>query len=574
MLNALKVQLYTFRTLLRGLLALRQRGLSAIVNEIERELFLRNETVVDLAYSWPRRLLDAATRHPWTSLLVIVAIYLAVCLGTLLIQPAWLHLHVPNHVDDYYRDFANVNIGILAAQATLVAIVYPLVIALVGLLFEPRTTLGGRLSVFLQETAAIPTGASALLLCAAAAVQIPAASQFPVRIVAAGTAVNCLWFLLNTIGLGYVFLRNAIAYIHPKTRPQLIRSYLVNVAWRTQLRNLAAFNRQFGAVEYGYLPGARSTAEGAASDPQNDGQRPTVLISPIFRDVGNPAATVSLWRKRALRDIRLPVLDVVARSWLEAARSKPAPSPQRREIPRLVFAPVYGETYSGTLVLARTPDGHPLDWAQRLLVRLAYRFRAPSRVLDPPGTETFIKEAVADLILLIEAGRVHEFEAQLDALVELHVFLFQIAEVPDTDGSSFNYAQMEARGPWSVGYEWATEYRDLFGRAVSQLAHEPEFFARCAYVAARLYSKSAETTAPSALKTVHDIAQHLCWRLRDWPAATHKAESGWAGHAGTVFELPVRTADIYAGAWRSFVAGWERLPSYFYGGRADRGERS
>ena len=238
-----------------------------------------------------------------------------------------------------------------------------------------------------------------------------------------------------------------------------------------------------------------------------------------------------------------------------------------------MFAPIYGEIYSGVVELARTSAGPPLDWPQRFLIRRAYRFRPQSSTPAPPTTETLIKEAVADLIALVEAGRVQEFEAQLKGLADLHIFLFEIAEVPESDGTSFNYAQMEGLGPWTVGLKWATEYRDLFARATAKLAHEPSFFHNCAYLGSRIYAGVAKTTPPAALRSIIDVSFNLFFRLREWAASAHKLEGGTPGHAGLAFELQPRSKDIYADAWRSFVAGWERLPSNFYGGLTDRGER-
>ena len=149
-------------------------------------------------------------------------------LATLLIQPHHLGLKVPSNVTDYYRDFQNINVGILSAQAALVALVYPLVIALVGLLFEARTTTGGRLSIFFRETEAIATGGSSLALCAFLTVQMPVTAQLPLRTTFAATLLNWIWFIANLFGLGF-FLQRSFDFIRPQTRPTLLRRYAVNL---------------------------------------------------------------------------------------------------------------------------------------------------------------------------------------------------------------------------------------------------------------------------------------------------------------------------------------------------------
>src|SRR5262249_6757516 len=155
---------------------------------------------------------------------------------------------------------------------------------------------------------------------------------------------------------------------------------------------------------------------------------------------GDPATSTKIRGKKILANVRLPILAVVADSWLAAARQVQELRPRQRrrrnghchERARLIFAPIYGETYSGIVELARTSSAGPsLGGAHRLLVRWAYRFQPASGTPAPPSTETLVKEAVADLIASIDAGRRQEFEAQLRGLADLHIFLFEIAEVPE-----------------------------------------------------------------------------------------------------------------------------------------------
>lgn len=305
--------LQTAGILVKGLLAAPKPSLLGIVRQMERYYWRQNAVVATSAYPWPRRFLEAMTRHLFVAIISIALVYFAVAWLAVHALPISASLRAPAHVEDFYRDFLNINVGILTAQITLVALVYPLVIAMVGLLFEPRTTLGGRLSVFLQETAAIPTGCSALLLCAALAIQLLTTSQFPIRAIVTMTALNCVWFILNIAGLGFLFLANAIAYIHPGSRPRLLRRYTVNVAWRSELRTLMARNRLFNAVQYGYLPGSSGSEINSGVGDQNELEPiPKVLTHPFFRDLGDPVTSVTFRRKRTLIDVHLPTIAIVA----------------------------------------------------------------------------------------------------------------------------------------------------------------------------------------------------------------------------------------------------------------------
>jgi hypothetical protein len=226
----------------------------------------------------------------------------------------------------------------------------------------------------------------------------------PVRFVGAITALNCAWFILNIIGLGWLFLANAISYIQPQSRERLIRRYIANFAWQRQLREIMAHNRLFNAVLYGYLPRGADGPENGHIHRKGNAE---VAVSPFFRDMGEIGAETHLRGQQVLHDVRLPMLAVVAQAWLDRAQADNGLAPERRtepltpDAPRLIFMPIPGETYSGVLPLARVEHGPPLDWADRILVSLAYRFRSPPRVLTPPKTEALVKEAVTDLLALV-----------------------------------------------------------------------------------------------------------------------------------------------------------------------------
>ena len=185
------------RLLFRALVALWKPGLDAISRRAVRDHFARNPTTAALADSWGRRIVEGATRHTWIVVGIALSLYSALTFLSLRVEPSWIGLSISPLSGDYYRDLQDINVGVLSAQAALVALVFPLVIALVGLLFEGRMTSGGGLSVFFKETEAVAVGGSSLLLCAAIAIQLPIFAAVPARMGAAWTVANGGWFVLN-----------------------------------------------------------------------------------------------------------------------------------------------------------------------------------------------------------------------------------------------------------------------------------------------------------------------------------------------------------------------------------------
>ena len=541
------------RTLLAGLLALRGQTLLTITGDIEREHFRYNSTIAANVYSYPRRIIEGIEDHLWRTILGIILFYTGIIILTsLFIDPTWpcfQFLNKPYKIPD----FRSINIGFLGAQATLIAVVYPMVVALVGILFNARSTIGGRLSVFFKETEAVVTGGSALLFCATLVIQLYIIDQLRGRTMFAMTALNSVWFIINIYALGF-FLIKSFNYIRPQTRSDLFRRYLVNVVWRKELHEIIALNRQINAIYYGYLP----------STNKEDNTKSKVLITPFKSNLSE--ITIHFPQEKQLYDVRFDVLNEVVAGWLRGVEQVAKKSTSAQQVPNLILPLLYNYSYNDNVSFAASSSQHRLDWAGKFLIHYAYRFHPSSNIPKPPTTEEFFKEEVAELIELVEAGRTHEFQHQFKEIRDLHIFLFKISQSIDSDGRHFNYAQMSSTpiNFGNLGDSWAGQYRDLFKRVTNHLTKEPEFFKYCTYLGAEIYAAAIDIAPPSALRSINNIPYQLFFILNEWAVLTHKSERSIGGSSILPFELHAETTTIYDGAWRDFVAGWERLASVYY----------
>jgi hypothetical protein len=431
------------------------------------------------------------------------------------VEQPWFRFNPrPHDVTDYYRDFQTINVGLLGTQAALVALIYPLVIALVGVLFEARTTTGGRLDVFVSETEAIVTGGSALLLCAIIALQLPFGAQFPVRMVVATTVMNVAWFVLNAWGAGFFVVR-AFDFVRPQTRTDLVRRCAAGVAWKAELEVIVTANRFLNAVEYGYLPGGQRGHPSDGNDlgsVLNPAKAAAVSVSPWVPDTVEVSVEALLDEASVLADVRLPVLAVVAGAWLRSVReAMPLRQAGNGAGPHLIFRYPQSQLDPGPCVLADASGGHGLDWAQKVLVRRAYRFRRSNARRRPPprsATASLLREVVSELIPMVEVSRLQEFSTQLDQVIDLHAFLFQIAAAPGSP--SFNYARMESlTGFGQIGDEWARAYRDLSGAPLLDRRRHPSSSAMARS------SRPVSTTPPRVAACFRRLSP-ACTRSTGW----------------------------------------------------------
>lgn len=508
-------------------------SLSRIAKAHVRTHLKRNEASRLLRYGPLRRTLATVSRRPFSCLAMMMAIYFGALAGAWLVPFVPWGPQVPSSVDDYFRDFQTINLALMGAQATLLGLVYPLVIALVSLLFQETSARGARLNVYFKETEATAVGGMALFFIAIVSAQSPFYGQGPVRVVAAATAVNIFWFTANLIGLAF-FVRSSLDFVRPVGRHRMLESYLANTAWPGQFLAAVRANRLLGAQGYGYL-----------IEPIEAG---TVgLINPYEFDA--PILRKALPRPRVLVDVAFGRLNAVLKSQKRGTAYGRSPA-------ALTFSPSIDVTYSkGSVVLARGSGA--LSAAERFMLDRAYRFGKPGRRDSASLTQDLLTELIASAHAQFEAGNFDQFDARIDEAMQLHVRLYELAESPRSPSDNpFNYASIED-GWDTLGMSWAASYRATLHRAGDRIDREPRFFEKLIYLPSRLHRRITAVAPPEARTALFHIAAVPVVALLD-RAGQEKADATPAGApAPSVFDFGGAAGEKYKRFWINYVGGWE-----------------
>lgn len=518
-----------------------QPGLATIVRRIVDRHLRSNSEVEDHRYPRFIRLARWAVRRPFLAAAIVALPYLYVLT---LAYAGWvLAIELATDADASVRDFWTINVGVLGVQATLVGLVFPLVIAFVGLFNQGRASFASRLTIYIQSSNAIFVGVSSLALCVAITIELPFASLMN-DTGAAVTLLNVGWFAINSAALAY-FVLKTIAFLHPERRAPIIRSYVANVTWPRELTDSVMSNRWANVVAYGYLP------SGDESDPFSQNERARTWYSGLW-DRGEPRVSRTLSRQMRLDDVRIAVLAPIIRSWVADAHLR-----DDGQLHDFVISVEPGREYRGNQVLARATL--PLGLLTRIAIRASLTFRrAPSNDGSISGTSAVLSEMIADLIALIDTRQVDEFADQLSDVIAFHAFLYRLAQQSDED---FNFALLGVGGAFmggSLSNDWARSYRDVGRRAVERLPDETGFFGHLIYAPCRIYDRVAGDVTPKALQSLLRMADGFAYRLMDWGAAEHRSEARAAADERKAFRL-TRQAEPYDHAWRDLVAAWERL---------------
>jgi hypothetical protein len=508
-----------------------------------------NATLRTFRYGRFRRLLLWSADHPVVFVLWIGAA--AAGIAYLAAGQRWgFARHLPGLVIDEKFDPAAYTGVPWSVQATLVALVYPIVLAFVALMLQRRAHSTVALRVYVLDSGVVPAGASSIGLLLALGAQYFATPYSNQRLLAEYMAplllLNGTWFAVNLFLTGF-FLSRTVRFIQEEEQRHAYTRVAVDVVLRAELTSAV---KQHIFVNAPYADWGFS-AESADSDNQ-----PQVRMFKWVR--GEPVAKRDLKGSLVLHDVHLHLLKWVVRSWCERAR-QPCQR-DSRHAPVISFPPLVGEIATGEVVLCSVDNGPPLTAFERALVQVAFWYRPSRQGTLSLSTKKMLEEIGVEVEAAAEQRRFSAAEDGLRSVIRLHKTLL-LASAADSKGAAESAATIGtspyAFGENSFDIEWLKPYREIGRIAMGHLEEDSRLFRTLAVVPASI----AAELPPKPEKLVIDamlVALNLTYQLGGW--WTRKADAniapGATSFSGT---LPAPLSKVYEQALVAFVGSWGHL---------------
>lgn len=435
-----------------------------------------------------------------------------------------------------------------SVQATLVALVYPIVLAFIALMLQRKAYSTVALRAYVLDSAIAPAGASSVGLLVLMGAEYFATPYITPDAVAPWMApllvTNGVWLLINVSLTGF-FLSRTIRYIQEEEQQHVFTRVAVDVALRSELTS--------SVKQHLFLDAPQSEWNFPRfSLSNNDG--PQVVIYPL--NSGAVAATRRIRGNAILQDVHLHILHYVAHRWNRRALVMTS---GHQKVPRLIFPARIGQTYSGKVDLCLIENGPALTFIERLLVRIAFDYRNSRPTALSLSTKRMLEEIGHEVTSVAEQGRFNAAQEHLTTMLQLHKKLL-LACSSDTNGELENIAVItETSNTWnSTTFEqsWLSPYRDIARTAVNCLEDDPSLFRKLAYVPASL--ASALPARPEKLVIdAQNVGTHLMYQLAAW--WTRKADASLP--PGSMFsgKLPAPLSKVYEGAIVDFIGHWGHL---------------
>ena len=458
---------------------------------------------------------------------------------------------------------SNLSLSLLAAQAAILGIVYPIVIGLVSIFLSGQSAKKTRITIFLSETEVRTIGFSSFLFLMTISVETLFLDKVENAVFLILTSVNVLWFVANLVGTAY-FLWTSQSFLMPDGRIDVLKRYTANVSWplEMQYRLKQLFWLNAGIEKLGIIPIDNKFGV-------------DVRTSPFYGDSGQPVVYKKFSTSRVLDDIWLFSLRHAVNCWIR--REKDNSINKNSSIsgfnkPTLTFPLMPGNSYPGEYDLGKAINIALIENTkvremsvtdyEAILICLSFRFsRKRWHEFRLEVTDT-LKELASGVGVSISDEKEIEYEEAWKEFLGYHSFLMRLSIIkPTGDVPWDNLSLLQETPGWrtTISSLWLRQYGPIFRRAISKLERNSSFFDSICHAPERLLRDFGTQIPHKLFEEILNLSNRMHFELcRYWGEKYDRI----ANEPRTYLnggELPAPYSGIYTSALRNFVGVWESL---------------
>lgn len=485
--------------------------------------------------TWLERLLLGSAAHPWRFLVVATFIWACVAASLLaLAKCCCLSLVIWGQFDllTYFGTAWSV-------QATVVALVYPLVISFITFLLQRRATARVALTAYLLETGVKPSGASSFALLVLMTLQYLAMPWMSIQQVQAAMVANVAWLAVNLFLTGW-FLARTAQYLQDERRVQTLLWLTQCITLPREVRTYAMGLLLQNAQKQGWVP---------ETELPDESSKPKVFLFPMGE--GRAVMQRDFSTPKELRDVHFSLLGWAVGRWMLAQR-KVHGHP-------LLELPCTPDNPARKHVLCRVRDAEPPGMFARAAIRASYLFARPTVSAMPFTSVEVMDELGQEAASQVEHRREPGFRQALGDLVEVHTALLRAARFRSSNGALDSVCMLQDPYGWgsqAMCREWMEPYRVIAEAAVAGLEDDDRFFLRAAAISSRLVYWAGEQPQ-SVLVDLMLSSTLLMYHLGIWWTRRAANEPAPVKHDPHLLSSPLR--DVYRDAVQGWVGSWESI---------------
>lgn len=519
----------------------------------EAAWFAQNNCRRRLALSRLERDLLFAGEHPLRLAFSLLALQIALLVLVALLPqdwfaPAWFNWAAAEQLTHFST--------VWTIQATLAALVYPIVISFVAVYLQRRPAAEAFIHLYMLDSGGLAAGLSSLGLVVVMGVQYLMLSTWGTAWLPGWAAIDTAWFVLNA-ALTTFFLFRTVEFLRPEVQARVIQRYTVNVALPRDVQRLNSFQVLAGGVAKGWFP-----VPSYGDDKAPEG--PRMLIGRGFRE-GDVQGELRLQTQARLVDVRIWVVRLVVESWYRRALTSPrADKPEAFGVneswPLFTLPMSPGTVYESNLSLAMVADGPKLLPWQRWLLRWSVVLQPISRERYGIRVDAILGELAADARNMAAKPDNEGFERAYSALIDLHGLLLAACLDKTETGEQGSWALLpdsQSIFDRPLHKNWSNVYRGIFEAAIEGMIRDTRPLRRLCHLLQHLDDDELRASPVEIREHLLQLPPLMMFQLSNW-WAFRVEEQGIIEHSHkqmVMLRPPLNR--VYDEVLSTFVAGWE-----------------
>ncbi|WP_342129425.1 hypothetical protein [Hydrogenophaga sp. OTU3427] len=427
-----------------------------------------------------------------------------------------------------------------SVQATVVALVYPLVISFVTFLLQRRATAKVALTAYLLETGVKPSGTSSFALLLLMTLQYLALPWMSIPEVQAVMVADVTWLAVNLFLTGW-FLARTAQYLQDERCVETLQWLTQCVTLPREVRAYAMGLLLQNAQGRGWVPGGDSLSESVT---------PKINLFPMGE--GRAVLQRKFSNPKEIRDVHFKPLGWAIGRWTRAQKTAQGKYP-------LMELPCTPGKVRVKHILTRIRDAAPPSRTTTAAILVSYHFAKPTVSAMPFTSVEVMDELGQEAAAQVELRREPGFRQALNDLVDVHAGLLRAARFRGSDGELDNMSLLPDPYGWGsrrMVQTWMEPYRAIAEAAVAALEDDDRFFQRTARLSERLMYRAGEQPA-DVLIALMLSSTLLMYHLGLWWSRRAATELVQESQIPRLLSPPLR--NVYCDALQGWVGSWESV---------------
>lgn len=463
----------------------------------KNDIFLRNR------WSLPERLVVLGSKHVFIANLVIFFMASA-CFFLIAENYTLIQTFLPQTLSGL-SPLVEFQSNIFSAQVTLLGLIFPLVIAFIGILLQGKSSNESMWVIYRHNSGFMLVGFSALTLSLSFVLLKIYEPWLTHQFLVAASISTTAWFLTNLVLSGW-FLWKTVAFLSLNSRMTMVVKYVINEVAPSDIKNRLLVRHSLSAIDAGLLLNPKNESLDVNTFSAKD------LGNSVFHQYSKPRRITNVWYS---------ILNLGV--WffsLQTKFQKTENSPVTLSLPFSVE-----NNFTKELLLAKT-DCDSVNWISKILIKIAVRTTA-----KPAHWQLNVEQVVGALFGQLEDSlkdnNFRLFDSAKENLIQFH---------RDIESSMFFINDNSQPDNWLLlpeGRWFGRSFLDVFVRESLNIAKEvtrriqddSNYYESWCYLYPRLFSSQKDNIPTKVAETYID-GHYLIWgKLMSWMGGFEKSNN-------------------------------------------------